>query len=470
MSPPVQTPFQAPFQTETGQPIILTTAIARSGEGTVWQTDQTNILAKIYHQDSPTQLEKLRVMVTYPPQSVMAELTTELATDASGEANHYPLAWPQAVLLDSRGRGVGFLMPEVKAGRELLEIYSPTLRKRHRLPIHWQFLHTTALNLALVVAAMHRNGYVIGDLKPQNILVNAQALVALIDTDSFQVRHPHTGQVYPCLVATEGFTPPELWGVDLGQQVQTEFQDRFRLGLILYFLLYGHPPFQGVWVGSEPRPHPSEWLRQGWWPYHPKQVVRAAPTTVPLEVAHPSLQQGFLRCFNQGLNHPGDRPSAQWWVQALTEALGDLAVCSQSPTHFYSQAYGHCYWCDRAKTVGIDIFPHWSNASLPSVTTPVQERSLPSSRGVPTNPKPKSAILALLSLTLQRIVQNLRGLQQLSWGGIVIGVVGGGLIGEISAAETGAVLGALVGALLGQRWHPASQTKPHNPEKSQQLR
>lgn len=68
----------------------------------------------------------------------------------------------------------------------------------------------TGYNLAATVSAVHAGGYVVGDLNYTNVLVSGDALVTLIDTDSFQVPDPDQKMVYRCTVYTPEFTPPEL--------------------------------------------------------------------------------------------------------------------------------------------------------------------------------------------------------------------------------------------------------------------
>jgi DNA-binding helix-hairpin-helix protein with protein kinase domain len=211
----------------------------------------------------------------------------------------------------------------------------------------WLYLHTTAMNIASIVWAIHRAGYVLGDIKSENILVNNRALPAVIDTDSFQVRHPNTGEVYPCLVGSEGFTPVELMGKDLATVEQTVLHDRFRLGIIIYLLLFGDYPFKGVWVGPGDSPPPNDLLRDGYWSYASNSLIQPGPLTIPLNVVHPAVRQCFLRCFNEGHVNPELRPTPADWVNALKLARAELQVCKKVKSHTYSQTYGKCYWCDR---------------------------------------------------------------------------------------------------------------------------
>jgi WD40 repeat protein/serine/threonine protein kinase len=327
-----------------GQSVQLTQQIAHSGEGTVWQTNLKGYLAKLYHTATPDRIKKLQVMVAHPPRDPMTE------------HGHITFAWPHDLLQDSQGQCLGFLMPEVDSSVKLSTIYNAKLRSRKAPRFNWYYLHTAALNIALAMQSLHQEEYVVGDVKPQNILVNNQALVSVIDADSFQVRDPHTRELYRCLVGSEGFTPAELLGQDLANVDQTEIHDRFRLAVIIYLLLFGDQPFKGRWVGQGESPQPSELIKSGYWPFGKGSLIQPGPHTISLSIVHPELQDCFHRCFSKGHRQPQERPSAADWVRALRLARKDLTTCKIETNHLYSLGYGRCYWCDRKAKLNIDIF------------------------------------------------------------------------------------------------------------------
>jgi WD40 repeat protein len=331
----------------TGKSITLLKEIANSGEAKIWRTNQNGYLAKIYHSPTPERVQKLAVMIDHPP------------TEPNSHLHHVSFAWPKSLLKNAQGNFVGFLMPEIKDGKELIDVYNPRRRQTLKLEINWRFLHTTALNIVSIIEALHIAGYVLGDIKPQNILVNNRALPSIIDTDSFQVKNPNNSKVYRCLVGSEGYTPPELMGKDFDIFEQTEVHDRFRLGVIIYQLLFGgNSPFQGKWTGAGETPEPNELIRRGLWVNGSNNLIVAAARTIPLEIVHPEIQQCFLKCFNDGHNYPNLRPTAREWLEALRTGNDNLTICGRVDSHYYSRTFGNCYWCDRSAKLGVDIFPH----------------------------------------------------------------------------------------------------------------
>ncbi|MEH2456646.1 protein kinase domain-containing protein [Nostoc sp.] len=331
----------------TGKSItLLGKPIADSGKGKVWRTNQNGYLAKIYHSQTPERVQKLAVMIAYRPKEPNSHL------------NHISFAWPKSLLKDAQGDCVGFLMPEIKEAKVLIDVYNPKKRKDSKLDVDWRFLHTTALNIASIIEAIHISGYVLGDIKQQNILVNDRALPSIIDTDSFQVRNPVNGKIYRCQVGSPDYTPPELIDQDFSSIDQTEVHDRFRLAVIIYQLLFGGQTlFTGNWIGAGETPETNELIRQGLWLYAPNSLIQPVERTIPLEIVHPEVQRCFLRCFNDGYKNSNLRPTARDWVKALRLAVNELTICGKLDSHYYSQTYSKCYWCDRSTKLSIDIFP-----------------------------------------------------------------------------------------------------------------
>ncbi|MFM6499615.1 MAG: protein kinase domain-containing protein, partial [Dolichospermum sp.] len=349
----------------TGKSItLLGKEIANSGEAKVWRTNENGYLAKIYHSPTPERVQKLAVMIDNSP------------TEPNSHLGHVSFAWPKSVLKNAQGNFVGFLMPEIKGGKELIDVYNPQRRKKLELEIDWRFLHTTALNIASIIAALHEAGYVLGDIKPQNILVNNRALPSIIDTDSFQIKNPRNSKVYRCLVGSEGYTPPELMGRDFDIIEQTEVHDRFRLGVIIYQLLFGgNSPFQGKWTGAGETPEPNELIRRGLWVYGANTLITAAARTIPLEIVYPDIQQCFLKCFNDGHKNPNSRPTAREWLEALKVGNDNLTICGRVDSHYYSRTFGNCYWCDRSTNLGVDIFPGVVKAKPSILVQPTQSQA-----------------------------------------------------------------------------------------------
>ncbi|MFM7441306.1 MAG: SUMF1/EgtB/PvdO family nonheme iron enzyme, partial [Snowella sp.] len=370
------------FCSKTNQAVTLTVLIADSGEAKIWQTDRPGLLAKIYHVPESHEAEKLAQMKDRVAK--LEVMVKRVPKDPNAHQNHISFAWPRSLLKNSGGEVVGFLMSEVENSLDLLKVCTPRMRKSLGVDANWYFLHVVARNIAGIIQAIHDEGYVLGDIKLQNILVNNRALPTIIDTDSFQVVDPIQNKVYRCLVASEGFTPSELIGKDIDSITQSAVHDRFRLGVVIYYLLFGGPPFRGNWQGSGDPPEQVELIRRGLWPYAPNSLIQPNHNTIPLDIIHPELQRCFLLCFNEGHFNPSKRPSARVWLGALEVAFNELQSCGKVDSHFYGLSYGRCYWCDRAQSLGIDIFQEKSMVK----PQPLKPLSSTSTKPLPTVVKP----------------------------------------------------------------------------------
>jgi serine/threonine protein kinase len=362
--------------------ISLTNQLAKSGEGSVWETNM-GFLAKIYHKPDRQKEDKLKFMISSQPDN------------PTSRHNHNSLAWPLDILEDSSGKFCGFLMDKI-TGYQLPLAFMPKSRSQSIPGFNWEYLHKTASNLASSVHAIHSKGYVIGDLKPENILFDKRALVSIIDVDSFQVSDGI--RVYRCGVGSTEFTPPELIGIgDLSQVDRNIHHDLFALSVIFYKLLFVAHPYSGKWNNSN-KPEIQdldERIKQGYWPYSYSKFspVSRGPNYIPIEIAHPALVSLFKRCFNDGHRNPKNRPTSMEWKKAFDVALQNLDSC-KIPTHKYSKTYGKCYWCETTKRYNRDTyFPHQpvtpaSNKSRTQSSPPPQAPAVKKSPPINYSPVP----------------------------------------------------------------------------------
>jgi formylglycine-generating enzyme required for sulfatase activity len=158
--------------------------------------------------------------------------------------------------------------------------------------------------------------------------------------------------------------------VNLADVDQTEVHDRFRLGVVIYYLLFGGPPFRGLWQGGGDSLEQSELIRRGLWPFSGDKLLVPSNTTIPLNILHPDLHALFLRCFNEGHKFPHRRPTAKEWCDTLEAARKEVIRCGKIDTHYYSRRYGKCYWCERFSDLNLDIFASKSIATVTSTPSP----------------------------------------------------------------------------------------------------
>jgi hypothetical protein len=309
------------------RPVTLEAELARGGEALVYRVKgRSDVVAKVYHQARPGYDHKLLWMRGNPP------------ADPSRGTGHAAIAWPRDLLRDVNGRFIGFTMPLVAGAVPLLDVLSPRVRAQVLPAFDRRYLHRTARNLALAVAALHARGYVVGDVNQSNVLVTPSALVTLIDTDSFQVQEARPAQIvfYPCPVGKPEYTPPELQGQPFAGVVRQVEHDRFGLAVLIFQLLMeGSHPFRGMWRGAGDPPMLEEKIARGLYPYAVPHAaeVGPAPGTQGLDTLHPALAALFDDAFRLGHDNPRRRPAADAWAEALTAAETALVTCRSGHVH-----------------------------------------------------------------------------------------------------------------------------------------
>jgi len=347
------------YYTNTGEDICLDKEIGRGGEGPVYCIQgRPSDVAKIYSKRLTSEdHEKLLLMVSNPP------------TDPSYSANkHRSIAWPSSVLYADRHKSqfAGFVMPKVDwtVFKKALVYMSPDDRREQYFgSITWQHLFYAARNISSAVAAIHERGYCVGDINESNILIKPDALITLIDCDSFQVKDVSSNKVYRCRVGKEDYTAPELLGKSYQDIDRTPETDNFALGVFIFQLLMeGFHPYSGRWLLSGDSPRISDKIHKGLYPYGRRlNELVPQPDAPPFEIIHPEIQRLFNKCFVDGHGMPEERPSAKEWMKVLSSLMGSFQKCSTNENHRYLNHLQHCPWCNYAK----DSFPNPAGQQIP---------------------------------------------------------------------------------------------------------
>jgi WD40 repeat protein len=328
--------------------IFLKSPIGSGGEANIYTVRiKPELVAKVYHQPHGDYARKLAFMVANPPVDPLA---------SSGRVS---IAWATELVTDL-GLVVGFLMPKLDTSKAkpIFQYYNPSERRKESPKFSYVSLMRTARNLARAVRSVHSRGYVIGDVNESNVLVAEDAIVTLVDTDSFQVNDGTT--VYRCTVGKPEYTPPELQGMSFRDVDRSVEHDLFGLGVLIYQLLMeGTHPFGGVFTGQGEAPELKDRIKSGHFPHGRRRVpYKPMPPAPSFQMLPVALQELFLLCFEEGYGNPAARPTAEVWSKALGVAEDGLVRCGVNGQHFYSGHLGVCPWCERAaKLGGRDPFP-----------------------------------------------------------------------------------------------------------------
>ncbi|QYC44135.1 Serine/threonine-protein kinase PrkC [Nonomuraea coxensis DSM 45129] len=217
--------------------------------------------------------------------------------------------------------------------------------------------------IAAALAAAHAAGVAHRDVKPGNVLIDAgTGRARLTDFGVARIVHGPGLTQTSSIIGTPAYLAPEIAGGDAA----TPAVDVYALGLILYELLAGRPPFVGE--------HPMALLRQ-----HASSMPRRLPGMPD------ALWQVIVACVAK---EPGARPEAAAVARALAEAAPSLAGHPALPP------------IPRTDSPSTTSEPLPSSASGPLAALPAPSEPLPpisspsgapSASGVPGPPVPSGA-------------------------------------------------------------------------------
>ena len=207
--------------------------IAQGGAGTIFSlSSHPGFVLKKYHQDSD---------LKYYEQKVASMLGNPPAIDP---ATFLEFTWPLCSVKE-KGYFIGYIMSSLgnKSYFTLSKFINKKARQVNGLSEFLGNRITLAHNLSAILSKIHKLGYLVVDLKPQNCLVEKQSLqVTLIDTDGFFV--PASGGAhFPAKQFTPEFIAPEL--CNKSPSDANIMQDNFALAVMIFQLLNnGIHPFQ----------------------------------------------------------------------------------------------------------------------------------------------------------------------------------------------------------------------------------
>jgi len=318
--------------------------LGRGGEGSVYTLEgaRAGHVAKIYHAPLPAEKQDKLTRMALRATPDLLKITT----------------WPVATLhLAVRGPVQGILMPRLVGYNDVHVLYGPAHRKREFPRADWGFLVQAARNTAAALATLHATGVVVGDINPGNVVVSQQAVVKLIDSDSFQVALD--GRVFRCEVGVAHFTPPELQGTPFAAVTRTPNHDAFGLAVLTFLLLFmGRHPFAGRISDGQSDLSLEQAISSLRFAYSATALAHRLlppPNTLPLQIVPPAMASMFEQAFSdEGM--VGDRPTAAAWVSALDELRRGLVVCSHNTMHRYFAGLSACPWCDLELRSGATFF------------------------------------------------------------------------------------------------------------------
>jgi serine/threonine protein kinase len=256
--------------------IELGREVSAGGEGTIYLTNQPNIVCKIYHPERLTSLRQKKIELML-----------------SREVMFPGICWPVDIVKNSRGEFVGYLMPQANGKTMQTSMFvKPVLLKNFP---HWRRSDLVEIAISFIrkMEYLHSLNIIVGDINPLNILVEEDKTVWFVDTDSYQIEN------FPCPVGTVNFTPPEIQGQDYGAFLRTKNHELFAVATMIFMILLpGKPPF-----AQQGGTSPADNIRGMNFPYWCENSQESNPPEGPWTMIWANLSKkikdGFCWTFKQ---------------------------------------------------------------------------------------------------------------------------------------------------------------------------
>ena len=224
-----------------GKRLSLIRVLGQGGEGTVYQTDQTGIVAKIYHEEKVTKNRKDKLTLMIDNRLGIPQV-----------------CWPIALLYNQADEFCGYTMPSAAGytefGQSVLQLGDKDFAAKEMPDWNRRTLVQLCIQICDTFQRMHRKGILMGDVNPRNMMLKKRTKgniqIMFVDCDSFQIGG------YPCPVGTPVFTSPEIYfrvGPDpkFGTFLRTLEDEYYAVAsLLFHILMLNQSPFSGKGVAD----------------------------------------------------------------------------------------------------------------------------------------------------------------------------------------------------------------------------
>ena len=290
--------------------------IGIGGEATIFKLGTDAV--KIYLSPDPVREQKLQAMLQKQsglPQSVIA---------------------PRELVYDEKGKQIiGFTMNLLSPDyTEIRELTKKSFHKQRGISA--KEIACLFLNIGNTLKRIHQSGMIVGDLNDLNIMFY-QDDALFIDVDSFQFDQ------YPCMVGTEAFTDPALYGIDLSKEPAFTTENDWYAFAVLFFkaLLLTHP-YGGIHPQIRLLPHRAQQKISVFHPDVTYPKIAHAP-----ELLSDELANEFQQWFEQGKR--GAFP-----LNTLQAYIHELVTCPHCSAA-YPRNRAQCPICSAAIPIAVTV-------------------------------------------------------------------------------------------------------------------
>jgi len=305
---------------------------ADGGEGLIYRVEKSeykNVVAKIYKDSTKANKMQRKIEYLIKNSPLLKETPNEIKQS---------LVWPVDTVYENN-QFVGYLMPMVENAIDLTNFVLPDLSINIRNDTKWKRFdrnidnaYLTRLQIGYQILKSLKflhdtTKYVLVDLKPDNIKINQQGFISVLDLDSIQISE-NNKVIFYSSAFTDQFAPAEkyLKEIEITNTQILPTWDYFSYSIILYQLLFGLNPFNGTVLESwGSYDEIVDLIKNGYFPNGKhaskfKEFPEHHPHKNFFRISK-SLQELFLKSFDDGCLIPEKRPSFNDWLFAISQEI-----------------------------------------------------------------------------------------------------------------------------------------------------
>ena len=339
------------YYTRDGRIVYLGALLGSGGEGAVYKVP--NMPGKV------VKIFKSSLDMAYMERKVEAIINKHVPSKLN---NILINTIPETLLYDEADSFVGYIMPGVTTRFKLYDVSRESdSRKKYFPELDYKGLIIIAYNLSEAIYFMHEHDVVIGDLNPNNVIVNPDGTVCLIDIDSCDIVDRKTNEHFPCSVGLPEMLAPELQTVgNLKEARFTKESDVFSLAILIFRLLMRNAdPFGGIFYDrtrSLSNVLGNKQIVNGECPFV-KNIdgMKIPDWAQSIDILPNYIQDLFVRVFDYNADNimarKEQRPTAKEWMDALTKFYNEpLKKCDRDSFHWFLKKFDECPFCSKDRS------------------------------------------------------------------------------------------------------------------------
>lgn len=273
--------------------IKLGKKIAGGGEGIIYETEDEDLVCKIFEDESRTSLKKSKLQL----------MTSQMFHERG-------ICWPTSIVYNSYLEFVGYVMPKAR-GIQINKIIQQENSFAKNAP-GWKRKDLIDLSIDLMqkLRILHEEyNVLIGNISLRDILVTEDRKTFLVDTDSYQVGNFPTSNK-----RNINFVPPKVLNKNPDENLRTRNQERYTLAALLFMILMpGQTPYAGQ---DEAFARDNIENKEFPYPYKRDRGIRMppGPPRYMWSHLHSLIREAFYQTFK---NKTAKRLDAKDWVDLL---------------------------------------------------------------------------------------------------------------------------------------------------------